>query len=67
MGEFRDMGIPAQVVKKKSCTSGEATNKIPKISLKKSCTCGFAACAGFFFHHLCRNSHVPKFAHARML
>jgi hypothetical protein len=22
MGEFRDMGIPAQVVKKKSCTSG---------------------------------------------
>jgi hypothetical protein len=24
MGEFRDMGIPAQVVKKKSCTSGEA-------------------------------------------
>jgi hypothetical protein len=26
MGEFRDMGIPAQVVKKKSCTSGEAEN-----------------------------------------
>jgi hypothetical protein len=25
MGEFRDMGIPAQVVKKKSCTSGGAT------------------------------------------
>jgi hypothetical protein len=24
MGEFRDMGIPAQVVKKKSCTSGSA-------------------------------------------
>jgi hypothetical protein len=23
MGEFRDMGIPAQVVKKKSCTSGD--------------------------------------------
>jgi hypothetical protein len=26
MGEFRDMGIPAQVVKKKSCTSGEAAS-----------------------------------------
>jgi hypothetical protein len=35
MGEFRDMGIPAQVVKKKSCTSGEAAS--------------FAASAGFFF------------------
>jgi hypothetical protein len=26
MGELRDMGIPAQVVKKKSCTSREATS-----------------------------------------
>jgi hypothetical protein len=26
MGEFRDMGNPAQVVKKKSCTSGEAAS-----------------------------------------
>jgi hypothetical protein len=26
MGEFRDMRIPAQVVKKKSCTSGEAAS-----------------------------------------
>jgi hypothetical protein len=28
MGEFRDMGIPAQVVKKKSCTSGEAASAV---------------------------------------
>jgi hypothetical protein len=26
MGEFRDMGIPAQVVKKESCTSGDAAS-----------------------------------------
>jgi hypothetical protein len=26
MGEFRDMGNPAQVVKKKSCTSGFAAS-----------------------------------------
>jgi hypothetical protein len=37
------------------------------VAKKKSCTRGFAACAGFFFHHLCRNSHVPKFAHTGML
>jgi hypothetical protein len=55
MGEYRDMGNPAEVVKKKSCTSGEAASA------------GFAACAGFFFHHFCRISHVPKFAHTGML
>jgi hypothetical protein len=29
------------------------------VAKKKSCR--------IFFHHLCRNSHVPKFAHTGML
>jgi hypothetical protein len=42
------MGIPAQVVKKKSCTCGEAAS-----------SAGF-----FFWQRSeCRNSHVPKFAY----